>query len=79
MATIQKWGNSLGVRLPQPLAAQLGLRAGSTVELSVADGRLTITPRGHPRMSLEELLQGIPPDTRIAEVTWGKPVGNEEW
>jgi antitoxin MazE len=79
MATIQKWGNSLGLRLPRPLAAQLGLRAGSAVELAVTDGRLTITPRAHPRMSLEDLLQGIPPASRIAEVAWGKPVGAEEW
>jgi antitoxin MazE len=80
MATIQKWGNSLGLRLPQPLAAQLGLRDGSTVELAVVDGHLTITPsRAHPRMSLDEVLQGIPPASRIAEVDWGKPVGNEEW
>jgi antitoxin MazE len=79
MATIQKWGNSLGVRLPQPLAAQLGLRAGSAVELAVADGRLTITPRSRHRMSLEGLLQGVPPAGPIGEVDWGKPVGNEEW
>jgi len=79
MATIQKWGNSLGLRLPQPLAAQLGLHAGSAVELAVEDGRLTVTPRTRPRMSLEELLGGIPEATQSAEVDWGAPVGREEW
>ncbi len=79
MATVQKWGNSLGLRLPRPLAAQLGLHAGSAVELAIEDGRLTVTPRARPRMTLEELLEGIPPASRIAEVDWGAPVGREEW
>lgn len=41
--------------------------------------RLTITPSARPRMGLEELLEGIPLASRIAEVDWGKPAGREEW
>lgn len=79
MATIQKWGNSLAVRVPQPMAAQLGLRPGSAVELAVKGGRLTITPRARPGMTLEDVLRGVPHATRSAEIDWGKPVGREAW
>lgn len=36
---IQKWGNSLGLRIPRTLAAEARVVEGSTVDLSVEGGR----------------------------------------
>ena len=41
---IQKWGNSLALRIPKPLAAEVGLEDNSPVELSLCEGKLVISP-----------------------------------
>ncbi|MGG3744960.1 AbrB/MazE/SpoVT family DNA-binding domain-containing protein [Paenibacillus chibensis] len=38
MFQVQKWGNSLGVRIPKSLAVKVGLEEGSEIELDVEDG-----------------------------------------
>ena len=35
---VQKWGNSLAVRIPKSFAAEVGLHEDAAVELSVAKG-----------------------------------------
>ena len=42
MATLQKWGNSLAVRIPQSLAGQIDVAEGSAILLIVRDGELVI-------------------------------------
>lgn len=39
---IQKWGNSLGVRIPRALAEDVGVDPGSKVSLSVLEGELIV-------------------------------------
>ncbi len=41
---ISMWGNSLGLRIPKSMAAQLNLNEGSTVVLEHKDGRIEVTP-----------------------------------
>jgi len=55
---IQKWGNSLGLRVPKPLAEEAGVAAGSEVDISVEDGDLIVRPSRRPRYELGELLGG---------------------
>ncbi|MCR4419134.1 MAG: AbrB/MazE/SpoVT family DNA-binding domain-containing protein [Clostridia bacterium] len=73
---VQRWGNSLAIRLPKALAGKLGLAEGTPVELEVDRDRLVIYPR---RYTLEELLAQVGPDNRHAEVDTGPPRGREEW
>ena len=40
---VQKWGNSLGLRIPKPFAVEMGLADDAEVDLSVADGALRTT------------------------------------
>jgi antitoxin MazE len=77
--TIQKWGNSLAVRIPKILAADAKLAQDSPVELSLQDGRLVITPIERRVPSLEALVGRITDDNIHGEVDWGKPVGKEVW
>ena len=49
-ARVQKWGNSLAMRLPADLVRRFGLRDGDSVEAHLtADGALTIRPAGWSR------------------------------
>lgn len=41
---IAEWGNSLGLRVPKAVADQLGLRAGSEVEVTLEGGEARLTP-----------------------------------
>lgn len=76
---IQRWGNSLGLRILKSIAKELRLRPGSRVEMAVKDGRLVISPASRPRYTLEELVAGIRPEHLHGEVTWGKSRGREVW
>ena len=56
---IQKWGNSLGLRIPKALAEDAGVKAGSEVDLAIEDGELIVRPARAPRYELQELLRGV--------------------
>jgi hypothetical protein len=46
--TLQKWGNSIGVRLPKPVLEQVGLKEGTTRRC--CGGR---RPSGDPKKAVE--------------------------
>jgi antitoxin MazE len=75
-AAIQKWGNSLAVRIPSAVARQIRVENGDAVELSVESGALTIRA-ARPRYQLEDLVKGIHPGNSYEEVDWGTSVGRE--
>jgi len=77
-ARIQKWGNSLALRIPRPFAAQAGIENDSLVDVSIVDDRLVITPLA-PKYSLVELLRGVTKDNIHGEIDTGGPAGNEVW
>jgi antitoxin MazE len=74
---VQKWGNSLALRIPKSFANETDLSPGSDVDLSIEDGRLVITPLAKPRYSLDELLARVTPENRHDEVDTGPGVGVE--
>lgn len=76
MSMIQKWGNSLGVRLPKAFVEQLGLQDGADVDLTVRDGEIVIAP-AQPRYRLAELLAGCTAENRPEPIDWGPDVGRE--
>lgn len=76
---VKKWGNSLALRIPKPLAAEVGLEDDSLVELSLVDGALVITPAVEPELRLEDLLAQVTQENLYGEVETGPAVGNEAW
>ena len=76
---VQKWGNSLAVRIPRPFAVETGLENGSSVELSLEEGRLILSPSSDTSYTLKKLLQGITPDNVHGEFDSGRPAGREVW
>jgi antitoxin MazE len=75
---IAKWGNSLAVRIPKNLAAEVNVQDGDPVEVSVEAGALVVRPQAK-RYSIDELVEGITPKNRHGETDWGKPTGKEIW
>lgn len=76
---VQKWGNSLALRIPKPFATEVGLKRDSTVEISLADGRLVIAPVAEPVLTLEYLLAQVTEDNLHGEIETGPAVGREVW
>ena len=76
---VQKWGNSLALRIPKSFAAEAHLEQDSQVELTLAHGGLLIIPIDEPEVTLEQLLAGITDENLHGEVDTGPPVGNEVW
>jgi len=76
---VQKWGNSLGVRIPRPLADQAQIREGSVVEIEEEDGVITIQTLAPTEYVLDELVDGITEENRHDEVDTADSVGNEVW
>ncbi len=76
-AAVSKWGNSLGIRIPVELAAQIGIEDKSEVELSIEGHQLVVERRLSSGEELARLMVGITPDQYYGEVDWGQDVGAE--
>ena len=74
---VQRWGNSLAVRIPKAFASQIGVGENTTVELDLVDGALII--RASHELTLDELLAGITDDNLHGETDTGPAVGAEAW
>jgi len=80
-AHVQKWGNSLAVRIPKPVAEDARFEAGDALEIAVgADGVVQLQRIG-AMPTLAQMVAQITPENRYAEVSLGAEVGREvvEW
>lgn len=84
--TLQRWGNSQGVRIPKAIIESLGMEIGSklTIELTADRSQITITPardarpvRGRHR--IEDLVASSSPGAFKGEYGWGEAQGKEVW
>ena len=76
---IQKWGNSLALRIPKSFAVETGLAQDAIVDISLVEGKLIVTPLPIPSITLEQLLAGVTDSNRHTEYDTGEAIGNEGW
>ena len=74
---VQKWGNSLGIRIPNFLVKELHLKNASTVDLKREDNKLIITLS--KKVKLKNLMSTINEDNIHKEIETGNTLGNEIW
>lgn len=76
---LAKWGNSLAVRIPKPVATAAKLRTGDDLEVDAeGDGQVKIRkPKSKP--TLADLVRLITRENLHGETDWGKPEGKELW
>lgn len=81
VTTIQKWGNSQGLRFPKNLLEAANISVGDEVVLSVKDGKIIVEPANkvRGRYNIEHLVAEMPADYKVEETDWGPPAGQEEW
>jgi antitoxin MazE len=80
-AQMVKWGNSLAVRIPKPIADDANLRAGDQLEIAVAANGAVELRRADEMPSLAQLVAQITPENRYAEIATGPETEREivEW
>jgi antitoxin MazE len=76
---IQKWGNSLAVRIPKAFASEIKLGDGASIEMMVEEGALVITPARESEWTLEALLADVTDENIHEEWEAGPPRGRESW
>ena len=76
---VQKWGNSLALRIPAAFARETGLGPGADVDLALDGKCLIITPRSRGPHTLAQLLDGVTDENMHVAVDAGGPRGKEVW
>lgn len=77
-ATIQKWGNSLAVRIPKNITKDSRVSEGSNVDIMVENGKIVLSPV-KKEYYLNELLKNITIDNIHSEISTGDQIGGEIW
>jgi len=76
---IQRWGNSLALRIPRAYALEARISEGSEVELTLKSGELLVRPIRKKRPTLADLLERVTPSNCHDSVETGGVVGQEVW
>ena len=77
-AKVQRWGNSLAIRIPKAYAADLKVDAGSVIDLDIVEAKLVVTPEAEVP-ALDVLLARVTPENVHGETDVGPAVGREAW
>ena len=74
---IQKWGNSMGVRIPKAIIKKANLSANSEIEIECKNQKIIIFSKKKP-VQLKDLLSQITKDNLHTEDSYTK-AGKEIW
>ncbi len=76
---VQKWGNSLGIRLSKAIADSYALRSGSRVVVKDVKNGILVQVVKRKRRTLDEMLKGVTKASLHTEIDWGNAEGDEVW
>jgi antitoxin MazE len=79
LTKVQKWGNSLALRIPKAFAVGARLENDTLVEISLMDGQIVVKPVVPLAWTLDQLLAGVNSGNIHHEVDTGSPAGKEIW
>jgi antitoxin MazE len=77
--TIQRWGNSLALRIPKAFAEETHVKHGTSVVLSLSDGSLVVRPTKRAKESLKALLSEVDSSNLSIATFEDAPKGREIW
>lgn len=75
---VQKWGNSLGVRIPKPFAGKMNIEDGSKIDIEIENQNLVLKP-AKPQYNLKSMVLKISEHNRHNEVQTSLKSGKEVW
>lgn len=78
--TIQKWGNSQGVRIPKILLDSINWSENEEVSINIEEDKLVIKKaKTQNRKNIKELFKDYKGEYKPKEIDWGEPEGEEIW
>ena len=78
-STVQKWGNSLAVRLPSQIAKQMHLAQGAAIHVYIADNKLIMEPANPSKLTLDQRLERFDPSRHGGEIFQSEMIGKEKF
>ena len=76
--SLQKWGNSSGVRLPKRIINAAKLKNDQLITVSLKGQSIILTPvKSSDDFTLNKMLEGVTPENVHGEFDWGPNVGAE--
>jgi antitoxin MazE len=78
-ARLQKWGNSVGIRIPSNIIKSLNLKINDTLELKTEENKIIITKTIRKTISLEERFKAYNGKNLTKDFEWDEPQGREIW
>lgn len=80
ITTIQKWGNSQGVRIPKILLDSINWSENEEVSINIEEDKLVIEKaKTQNRKNIKELFKDYKGEYKPEEIDWGEPEGEEIW
>lgn len=77
--TIQKWGNSQGVRIPKIILDTLNWAEDERIMIVVDNGKIVMEKEKAKRKNIKELFENYKGEYEPTEINWGEPKGEEIW
>lgn len=77
--TIQKWGNSQGIRIPRHILSAAAIDMNDPIEIEVVQGGIMLKKAKPVKKSIEELFADYKGNYKSEEIDWGEPAGEEVW
>ena len=78
-AQIQKWGNSLALRIPKAFVHETNLCQGAAVDIGIKESCIIVKPLVQRKFSLKKLLAGVNKSNVHKEEDFGVKQGLEVW
>ena len=78
-ARLQKWGNSVGIRIPHSILKELNLQINDLINIERVEDRIVITKQINPKISLAERFANYHGENLVKEFEWDEPRGKEIW
>jgi antitoxin MazE len=75
--TLQRWGNSLAVRIPAAVARSARMKVGQPVDVTAQDSNVLVKALGEPRLTLAQKLAAFDPNRHGGEAMAASRLGKE--
>lgn len=76
--TIQKWGNSQGIRIPKTILDTVNWTENEEIIILI-QGKKIVIEKAKNRKNIKELFKDYKGKYEPTEIDWGEPVGDEIW
>ena len=77
--TIQKWGNSQGIRIPKIILDTVNWSEDEQIMIVVDNGKIVMEKAKSKRKNIKELFENYKEEYEPTEIDWGEPKGEEIW